>query len=416
MDGAPETTLCSTIHAEAAGPLAFLRPAVRARDALRSVFEGIIAMMWGELRGEADRWSELQHMTSFLVFSALSLAQHHAGDWTARIVGAMMLAWAVDQALARRAFGRGECRREVLLSEEPDGGLAWRRWGDPERRTFLPAKVRSVLVSRKRLRGGVFREVLGSAWRGALVIDGGDELPLFEAETPGGALAQARGLAERFRVPLKVAESEGTGPLAQEALLERVTPTGTITARQEGDAWEFATRWTPAGLWSYAGTVVESAGFLFFVLGVARLMSGYGALLDAFVGPWFGWEPEGLVIDLRPGALLGLFDPTTDPLDFMEFLAAAVLLLLAAWRLGRRKTVLIDARRTRVSVGDEVVGALTTATLTTPILVQGEAPVLLLVDHQGAVELGDLHGDAAYRELAGAIEEGLMAVRPHRPP
>ena len=191
----------------------------------------------------------------------------------------------------------------------------------------------------------MFREVLGSAWRGALVIDGGDELPLFEAETPGGALAQARGLAERFRVPLKVAESEGTGPLAQEALLERVTPTGTITARQEGDAWEFATRWTPAGLWSYAGTVVESAGFLFFVLGVARLMSGYGALLDAFVGPWFGWEPEGLVIDLRPGALRAFLTP---PRTWILW-GAAAFLPPRDLAPGPASDPL-DAHRTRVSV------------------------------------------------------------------
>ncbi|MBI5210200.1 MAG: hypothetical protein HY927_09550 [Elusimicrobia bacterium] len=408
-----EGAIRSSIHSGTTAGFAFLRPVVRVRDAVKAVFDKTVEMMWGELMGEEDRYSQLDHLKAFAVFSALSLAQYHGRGWSDLVVMAFILLWAVDHYLARRAFAFGECRREVTLSPEPDGQWAWQREGEASRSRFQPSQAKAVVVARVRLLGGAFREVMGAAWRVSVDL-APSELPVYEEESAAEALRKGRELAGMFRVPLKVRDSDGRGPLASMEVMKRSFSAGTIVSSREAGGWRFSTRWTVRSLWVCVRSVVERAGFLLFVLGVMRLMTGFGAFVNLFVGPYFGWATGTVVIDLRPEAILGLFNPASDPVDFAEFCLAVGLLLHAGWRLGRRKTLVIEDDRTLFLVGGRIAGCLKTAALAPPLCVRGPDPVILLADGVQAFEIEGLHGDDSYEELMAALEERIPA-RPAGP-
>lgn len=382
-----------------------LLPMLKLKQVFDAAFHWIVDEVSGELRGRKFQRDKIeQRVWEFAVIGFAVLA-FLAKDHLDAVTLCLIAAWRAEDWLTEREFASGENHEEVLLRERKDGLLEWKMTGSAAEATVLaPRQVSELRLSRVHLQGGTTRERVATAWRLCLLSDSGTELPLREDSSAAAALAAARKLGLRLKVPVKVAGSQGLGPLA-----ERVQPQMPIGQKevetQVAEEVSLRAGWTPRSLFRYARHVTAESGFLLFVILVSRVLTCMGAVITTVYRPLLSSDPAALAgIDMR--VIPGYLSPFESWPDVAGFALGLAVLLHTGWRLGRPKRLALG-ERTRFYVGEEFFGSLVTQRLEPPLFIPQPDPLILLTDGVSVIEVKELPSPAAFAALMHSLEARL---------
>lgn len=399
------------------GPYAALiLPVVALRKVFRLWYELIVHLMWSELIEGKPAESELLTLLAFLVLCLLSLLSFYLRAYNSLILIGCFLLWFIDYQLAKGQFLRGRAGASVSLVCRGDWVL-WQRQaedGSSDYSKFARVEVAQLSVQRTSVRGGAFRDVLGSVWQVYVERQDHSRLLFHESRSLIDALNQAKLVARAFAVPVVLLDSEGCGPYAAAALGysgRSADPTladipnpipNTIQCHSSPQQWHIYSQWRLSSTGHLLRQLAQRCGFLFFTLLVANLMLIWGGLLH-------GWG--AFVLGFSDVWIISLAAPLVRWRMFLGLGLAASVLLIQAARLSREEHLYITRDTLTFCLNNKRIAQVPTAAIEAVLFVRQPFPAVWVITPDQAIEIRELQQENEFQMLALQINHALAVLR-----
>ena len=407
-------TLCSSrfLRVEQGEFARSLKPMVVAKEYVEALYGKILELIWDELVKGEEPLDNMSNLVAFFIFCVFSLLFYHFRDFDGPILFLLVGLWWADVAAAKRSYRDAAKFDTVTLCRGADKDYVYQRV-DWRRRPvydvdFNGTEIKKVVVRRKAIRAGAFREVMGEVWTAGLQFHNNFELAVFEEKEVTKALLDAQVLSGRFRAPVEFADAAranlaGAGESSQE--------TG-LAISFDGSDLSIFTKWSFGNFFQYAMNVLERSGFLLFLLVAQSVMVRFGALVNYFLAPYLGIAPAPLEIELGFGAVWAFFMPEWEIMEILEFMIALGVMVRSGMKLFKRKGVVMNRKSIRYMLGERVVSAMKTPDIRRVLLFEEPELLILILGRKKVMKIENLRNPEEFRAMRKSIEDGLKKLVP----
>jgi hypothetical protein len=380
------------------------------------VYQGILRMIWAELfKNEAEQFSELTHLIAFLVFSLLSMLFYHFEGLEDTVILSFFVLWLIDTYFTKQGLKTNKYERIVLEIKESD--VIWKSFTPGEsviKEQFKRAEISQISLVPITHLGGAFRTVQAQVWRIFIIINDIDGYLIYEEKSLTRAFKKARDLADSFKVPLEIANSEGNGEYAA----DKISTVGN-RYRQSDDSnvWktvQTATRvqiykkFSSATAKKVAKSMLAEAGVFLFIVIMAGVMVRFGMLLTFLIGPTIGIESPTLVLYLSFTGVLSFFAPKIEWTSLVALTFAIGMLVHSGFQHSREHRITINHKWLRYCIKGQAITQLSTPDINQLILLKEPKPALLLIDtHDKFIQIDNLENEEECEELYYRLLEPL---------
>lgn len=401
-------------------------PIVRIKNAFEAVFDTILGMIWSELMGEKQVYSQTAQLIAFLIFSVASFVIYRLPDYVGDLLIWIFVAiWLFDRFLSKHAHFQTEKYEQISLKMGKEQQFIWRKTdlnGETYKVDFERNSLIQISITRENLPGGAFQGIIGSVWKLYLTLDDGVDLLIDAQKKVIPAIKKAKKLAGYFDVPVKFTDSEGESALAVDAsrvgnatvsMKQNCFSPGAIKLKKTTNGFHVYSTWNKRSVLLFLGNVLKRSGFLLFLVIMDGVMFRYGKLLNWLIGPYLGLHDTTLYLNISFSGVLSIFKPEDGWLDIIGIAFAVAIMLYHGWKMSRRRCVSIDSKKTTFFIGKKPIAELKTDEIELPIFIAIPQPLVLIVDHNNAIAISNLQTDREYRALASGIGEGIKEFKNH---
>ncbi|NJL85338.1 MAG: hypothetical protein HC886_04185 [Leptolyngbyaceae cyanobacterium SM1_1_3] len=351
-----------------------------------------------------------------LMFGILSLLSYALRDYDQWIVAAFALLWWLDVGLAKQQYFAGQSYQQVAVEADADElevtieGIGQ----TPYREKIRRSQVDHISIERAEVQGGAFKETLTYIWQGRIILRDGAGYLVFEKHSALIALKAANKLAHCLEdIPVIFAHSQGISAQAMEPLspqaIQRYQQYGasTIYLQRRQQQWHLFSRWNSSSSWRMIKEALQQSGFLLFVVLTTKFMAQTGELLHQMLLP--SDSPAVIFLPSLSG-----FSPRW--LDWLEIAIAFGLIVWKGLEISQEEHFYINTKQLTFCINRRQVAQLTTAQISTLLYLQLPKPMLLIADHNQAIEITGLQTEAEFQTLLVKLEQAIRQSQHSEPP
>lgn len=396
-----------------------LWPLLQVKHIFDTLYQSFLRLIWSELTGQSTAMGPMQLGALSLIFCGLSLIIFYLRAYEAVIFIGLIGIWGWDYQWARWQYLGRRKRTHVSLSIQPH--LCLYRLSTPGQtilhQQFHPDRILQIWIARRGILGGALQSTVAERWQVTLYLQDHSQLRMYEESNPRLALRHAQTMATALPgTPVKFVDSVGNGPYAfnppEFQLAERYQrrPVPTLNAQNTTQGWQLRTQWSHASFKWVLKRLVESVGFLVFVLLMTEVMENFGALLHGSVLAY--QDPEATRLMLI--AAVRTWDLTPDWPDLAEAAIALALALVQLAQIFQDQHLVISANRVTYRRNQGAKTGLSLSTLLPPLMIGGPFPMVLLLGETNGIAFTGLNSDEWLYGTWTRLQAGL-ALAPELP-
>jgi hypothetical protein len=399
-----------------------LHPLAKVKNYIQLIYDQILSLMWDELMKGENRLDQTANLIVFLIFCVFSFFIYHLGDFNDLVIFALVFIWFLDYLLARYNYAHHKQYDRILLHRTGKENFKWRQKSRDNRRDFdadfEASEIRHISIVQHQHFGGVFQEPVGFVWRISMELQSGLTMLLFEEKEIVQAVKKAKKVAKYFKVRLEFPESEispyyrsGGSVYDSASLYQEIQSQDVLDVEEKENMYNISSNWSLASIWYYFLTVLKKSGFLLFILIVTAVMYRFGMLINHYIGPKLGLQVPPLHIHLSFKGVLSIFVPDCEWIDGIEFALAIAIMIYSGLKLMQHRSFNIDRDKIQVQQGRTKAINLDVSNVEPPRYFEAPRPMILLMDHDTAIEIVDLKNEYEYRALWAYLDEGINKFR-----
>lgn len=394
------------------GIMWLLWPLVQVKRFFDALYNTILSLLWSELTGRKTVGGLWQISGLFLIFCGLSLALFYLQAYESILFLGFAFIWWVDCHWACWQYFQAPKSRRVSLQITPDFCVycVTSQSDIPTCQQFKPEQIKAILITYKRIQGGVFQSDLGWLWEVAIQLRDLSCLQMYEVANPAQALQRAGALSARFPgVKVKFASSLGESsyalslphPQLVDRYHHRKIPGLNIKPSSHG--WQLCTEWTYHSASFIVRQVLGRFGFLLFVLMMTEVMEGFGALLHSSMVVYGDDEATRLLL-INAARFMAL---SPDWPDWVEATIALWLVVIQTLKIVQNRRILITPYWVVYHLNGKPVARIPTDMAGPPLMIESPFPMVLLLGKKQAIAVTDLPSETWLYGVWTRLREGL---------
>ncbi len=364
----------------------------------------LMEILYNELfRLNKISYSQITHFLAFVSFSAFSLLAYHKhlDQYISLILYAL---WLINYYSAKFRIGLYVDNPAWVSLETKENAWQWSltvKKQCQEQHNFDYSQVQCVLITPITYGDDSFRNQVLQVWHVQLQTKDERQWVVYQEADIQKALTKAVSLAEQFNSMVKIAESYGTGKLAD---------FGFGIRNQRGVAWKktfisdtikIYKSFSTVSLFRWLGAVFSELADFIFIAITAGFMQRYGLLLLLGFGDHLGLKaPEIENLQLDYSGVFGIFKPDFDWILITVFSVTMLALLHSIYKQTRRYEILLNHKRVQYKISDNLQASLSFTQQPDVMLLKGfDKTSLIIVNEQyKLLEIKGLEEDE-YAEL-----------------
>jgi hypothetical protein len=403
-------------------------PIAKAKLFIEHVFNRLIEMIWQELLGDKTEYGQIANLVAVFIFAIFSILIYHFQEYLDFAFIALLSIWLIDYRLAKLAYKNGKNGKvveRIHLIGSKTGRFSYKKTspdGQSEKIDFNADETKQLTVTHFPCKGGAFRETMGHSWRINIIFHDGFNLLLDDLDEVINALKKAKQLADYFKIPVRLSNSEGISPFVSTTdqdlnhlrfKKKEIFSKGIISLKKFEDCIQVYSKWTWVSFWKFLKTVVKETGFFLFLLILAGVMIRFGMLLSFHIGPYFGIKPPHLILNISFQGVLNIFRPQWDWMDALAYTIALGIMILGCWKYSRKTLIEINPQKSTFYLNGMQFAELKTSNIENPIFIKEPYPCVLIMEKNqtNAVEVTNLQNTDEFRGMMFGIEEALGNFR-----
>ena len=394
----------------------YVAPIVLIKKTFQMLYQLLLRLLWSDFAAENQVLDPAMTALLSLVFCLLSLISYFFAQHQSLVVITLLLVWFVDRQVAQHQFYYGSQRIELSLDSKKDWVIWHQQFPDGQLKhlKFQKALIAQVQLERVAVRGGAFREKVGTVWQIYLCLGDATKLLLDEKCKTIDAIQTAEPIAASFQVPVIVGHSEGQGKYADAPIqLSSATqypfpyptpfPT-TIQVHQNRHQWHIYACWRWISTWLLVKQLARETGFFLFILFMGNLMVHFGQ----FLTDWMFSHKDILTLSFNLTA--GLL-PVWSWKTALELGFVVIVLLIKGAQLSREEHLLINQTDLRFLRNTQPIAQVSTRDVTATLFIQSPHPALLILTPDQVIEVNELQRDVEFRAMLLALDESLTHLK-----
>lgn len=364
----------------------------------------LIEILYNELfRLNKIPYSQITHFLAFFCFSAFSLLAYHKhlDQYISLILYAI---WLINYYATKFRIGLYVDNPAWVSVETKDNAWQWSLTVKKQcqaQHNFDYSQVQCILITPTTYGDDSFRNQVLQVWHVQLQTKDQQQWVVYQEADIQKALTKAVSLAEQFDSVVKIAESYGTGKLADFALTQR---------NQRGVAWKktfisdtvkIYKSFSTVSMLRWLGAIFSELGDFIFIAIMAGFMQRYGLLLLLGFGDHLGLRtPEIENLQLDYSGMFGIFKPDFDWILVTVFSVTMLALLHSIYKQTRRYEILLNYKRVQYRISGTPQATLSLNQTPDVLLLKGfdKTSLIIINEQYKLLEIKGLEEDE-YTEL-----------------
>lgn len=365
----------------------------------------LIDMLYNELfRINKISYSQTTHFLAFLCFSAFSLLAYHKHlDQYISLI--LYVLWLINYFSTKFRIGLYVDNPAWVSLETKEQHWQWSLLAKKQHQAqhnFAYDQIKCVLIAATTYGDDSFKNQVLKIWHVHIQSKDDRQWVVYQDADIQQALTKAVKLAEQLNTVVKIAESYGTGTLAEFELA--------ALQNQRRVAWKRAfisdtirihKSFSTVSIFRWLAAIFAELGDFLFIAILSGFMQRYGALLLLGFGDNLGLKtPTFETVQFNTSGAWGIFSPDFDWILLTVFAVTMVALFHSIYKQSRKYEILLNHKRVQYRVSGNTKASLTLTGCPDVILLKGfDKTSLIIVNEQYKVlEIKDLEEDE-YAEL-----------------
>lgn len=367
--------------------------------------EWLTDIIYAELfKNASSTYSQTTHFLAFFCLSALSLLAYHKrlDQYISLVLYGL---WLINYYSAKFRTGLYVDNPAWVTLETKEQSWQWSllvKKQCQEQHSFDYNQVQCVLIAAAIYGDDSFRNQVLQVWHVHIQTKDGKQWVVYQDANIQQALSKAVKLAKQFNAGVKIAESFGTGSLAE---IDLGVQNRLVIAWQRAfisDTIKIYKNLSTVSIFRWIKAIFEELRDFIFIAVLSGFMQRYGLLLLLLFGDSLGLSPpqiETIVVDFR-GLWWGVFTPDFDWILVLVFSVTMTVLLHGIYKQSRKHEILMNHRRIQYRISGENKGSLTFSQPPDFILLKGfdKTSLIIVNEEHKVLEIKGLEEDE-YDEL-----------------
>lgn len=316
--------------------------------------EWLLDIIYNELfKLNKINYSQTTHLLAFFCFSGFSLLAYHKrlDQYISLILYGL---WLINYFSAKFRTGLYVDNPAWVTLDTKEQGWQWsllvKKQHQPQQ-NFSYEQVQCVLITAVTYGDESFRNQVLQIWHVHIQTQDGERWVVYQDADIQKALSKAVKLAEQFHSVVKIAESYGTGGLAD---FDLPLPNRRFVAWNRtfiSDTVKIYKNFSTMSIFRWLWAIFEELGDFIFIAVLSGVMQRYGFLLLLLFGDDLGLPPPSLTnIEIRAYTPLHFFAPDFDWVLLMVFAVTMLVLLHSIYKQSRRHEILLNHKRVQYRI------------------------------------------------------------------
>lgn len=344
-------------------------------------------------------YSQTTHFLAFICFSAFSLLAYHKklDQYISLILYGL---WLINFLCTKFHTGLYVDKPAWIRLETKEQQWQWSliiKNKQHVQKFFDYAQIKCVLIAAATYGDDSFKNQVLQTWQVNIQTQDDEQWVVYQNTDIQQALLKAVKLAQQLTTFVKIAESFGTGSLAEVDL--EIQSRVVVAWRRNfiSDTVRIYKNFSTVSIFRWLAVILSELGDFIFIAVLSGFMQRYGAiLLVLFAEDLKLSRPE--YIDF--GGKWGVFTPDFDGIVVFIFVITMLVLLHSIYKQNRHYEILLTQKRVQYRISGKLKGSLNTHRRPDYLLLKGfdKTSLIIVNEHYKLLEIKDLEEDE-YDEL-----------------
>ncbi|MEA5533944.1 hypothetical protein [Crocosphaera sp. XPORK-15E] len=385
-------------------------PLVQVKKLLQTIYYFLLHLIWSELIYGKKLDNEVAHLIAFLLFCLLSLGIYYLRDYNQLILLISCGIWYLDIWISKHEYLRQNHQVNVTLVQSESERIIW-TLSLPKNQLkskFLNSQVNYISLGKFSVFGGAFQEVLGEVWRIEICLYDGSNLIIDEQKSLDLAMESAQKMADHFQVKIMIQKTQGNNKYAEQSFDMQALYSWmrqnklAIKCQKTPKKWHIYSQWKWANSWILIKEVFHKAGFLLFLLIMAKFMIQFGEFLNNIIAVFQGKD----VIIYFPSPL-EWFNPNWNWRNVLELAIVLGILIYQGWQLSRVKHIYLDQYNLKFFIDNQLMKKIKMSDIETTLLINNDQPGILILSPKKAIHISQFQQEATAQVFWGYLDQGI---------